>query len=261
MNPPALPPPLRRGERWFQEFERRGNVRGFTEPFVHPLLRANLWLVRGADRDLVVDSGLGVARLRAALPEMFERDPLLVLTHAHADHAGGAHEFGDRLIHVAEAAMLASPEPVALQGESYQAGLRAAMAAAGHPLDGCLLERRPDTTFAIDGFTRRAAAAALVEAGQKLDIGGTAFTVLHLPGHSPGSLGLLDERAGTLFSGDAIYDGTLLDDLPGSDRDAYLATARRLMELPVAVVHAGHDPSFDARRLRELCAGYLASNA
>jgi hypothetical protein len=34
------------------------------EPHVHELLRANTWHVRGGDRDLLVDCGLGVAATR-----------------------------------------------------------------------------------------------------------------------------------------------------------------------------------------------------
>ena len=57
-----------------------------------------------------------------------------------------------------------------------------------------------------------------------------------------------------LFSGDAVYDGPLLDELDGSDIPAYVATMRRFRELPVTVVHGGHEPSFGRERLVELCA-------
>lgn len=56
-----------------------------------------------------------------------------------------------------------------------------------------------------------------------------------------------------------IYDGPLLDQLPGSDIEAYCSTMERLLELPVTVVHAGHDPSFGRERLRELALDYLRS--
>ena len=86
-----------------------------------------------------------------------------------------------------------------------------------------------------------------------------AFEVLHLPGHSPGSIGLWEAGTGVLFSGDAVYDGPLLDELDGSDIDAYLAhhgpPPRRC---PVTVVHGGHEPSFGRDRLVELCDAYLA---
>jgi len=81
--------------------------------------------------------------------------------------------------------------------------------------------------------------------------------VLHLPGHSPGSIGLWEAATGTLFSGDAIYDGPLLDDLPDSDIAVYCRTMERLLRLPARVVHGGHDPSFDGDRLRSLARAYL----
>jgi glyoxylase-like metal-dependent hydrolase (beta-lactamase superfamily II) len=101
----------------------------------------------------------------------------------------------------------------------------------------------------------------VLDDGDGVDLGDRAFEVLHLPGHSPGSIGLWEEATGTLFSGDAVYDGPLLDQLDGSDVDAYLSTMRRLRDLPVAVVHGGHEPSFGRERLVELCDAYLARRA
>ena len=80
-------------------------------------------------------------------------------------------------------------------------------------------------------------------AGQRhitVDLGNRSFQVLHLPGHSPGSIGLWEEDSGTLFSGDAIYDGPLLDGLEDSDIDDYLLTMERLQDLPVSVVLVGN---------------------
>lgn len=91
-----------------------------------------------------------------------------------------------------------------------------------------------------------------------IGLGDRTFEVLALPGHSPGSMGLYEAHTGTLFSGDAVYDDeVLLDTLPGSDREAYRRTVRRLRDLPVAVVHAGHAASFGRARLAELCDAYL----
>jgi len=97
----------------------------------------------------------------------------------------------------------------------------------------------------------------ILDEGDVIDLGDRAFEVLHLPGHSPGSIGLWDAASGTLFSGDAVYDGPLLDQIDGSDIDDYIATMQRLRELPVTVVHGGHEPSFDRRRLVEICDAYI----
>ena len=55
-----------------------------------------------------------------------------------------------------------------------------------------------------------------------------------------------------------MYDGPLLDGNSDSDVDAYVATMERLRELPVEVVHGGHEPSFGRERLVELCDEYIA---
>jgi glyoxylase-like metal-dependent hydrolase (beta-lactamase superfamily II) len=99
----------------------------------------------------------------------------------------------------------------------------------------------------------------VLEEGDVVDLGDRSFEVLHLPGHSPGSIGLWEAATGILFSGDAVYDGPLLDELDGCcDIDAYVATMRRLWDLPVTVVHGGHEPSFGRARLVAICDDYLA---
>ena len=81
--------------------------------------------------------------------------------------------------------------------------------------------------------------------------------MLHLPGHSPDSIGLFDRARGTLFSGDAVYDGPLLEGFYDGGPDAYVATMERLRELPVQVVHGGHEASFGRGRLVEICDAFL----
>jgi glyoxylase-like metal-dependent hydrolase (beta-lactamase superfamily II) len=84
------------------------------------------------------------------------------------------------------------------------------------------------------------------------------FEVLHVPGHSPGSIALWEEATGVLFSGDAVYDGPLVDDAYHSNGDDYLRTLVRLRELPVTVVHGGHFPSFGRQRYRQIIDDYVA---
>lgn len=74
-----------------------------------------------------------------------------------------------------------------------------------------------------------------------------------------GSIGLLDLRTGEFFSGDAIYEGGLVDDLPECDIEAYEITMKRLSELDVDVVHGGHGAMFGRDRLREIALSYLVS--
>ena len=106
-------------------------------------------------------------------------------------------------------------------------------------------------------WAERADHRAPVEDGDIVDLGDRQFQVLHIPGHSPGSIGFWEETTGIFFSGDCIYDGPLLDGFSDSNITDYIASMKRLRDLPVRVVHAGHDPSFGRERLLELIDAYL----
>jgi glyoxylase-like metal-dependent hydrolase (beta-lactamase superfamily II) len=93
--------------------------------------------------------------------------------------------------------------------------------------------------------------------GAKIDLGDREFTVLHLPGHTPASIGLFDEVGGALFSGDVVYDDILIDDCVGSDVGKYRDSMQRLIDLDVTVVHPGHGDSFGGARLREIASAHL----
>jgi glyoxylase-like metal-dependent hydrolase (beta-lactamase superfamily II) len=226
------------------------------------LIRCNIWHVRGRDRDLVIDTGLGMASLREAARHLFEKKLTAVATHAHYDHVGGLHEFEDRMIHSAEAAKAASGSAASLYGAGKEDTLLESIRAAGYDVPAELFTAVPDEEYDPRRYhVLPAPATRTVDEGDIIDIGDRRFEVLHLPGHSPGSIGLWEAATGILFSGDALYDGPLLDELPGSDIATYVATMKRLKDLPVSVVHAGHDPSFGRARLRELCAAYLVKRA
>lgn len=234
-----------------------------SEPHVDPFLRANLWLVRGSERDLVVDTGNGIVPLRpfvAALQDDPGKPLVAVATHVHCDHAGGLHEFDERLVHEAEIRQLRHLADVPpLLASSWPRAFVEECAAAGYPLPEVLLEARPSGDFDPSVFTPTPCRATrALHDGDVIDLGDRRFEVLALPGHSPGGIGLWEAETGMLFSGDTVYDdGELLDSLPGGDEEAYRATVRRLRDLPVEVVHAGHEPSFGRARLIEICDAYL----
>jgi glyoxylase-like metal-dependent hydrolase (beta-lactamase superfamily II) len=109
---------------------------------------------------------------------------------------------------------------------------------------------------------RPVAPTRVVDEGDEIDLGDRRLTVLHLPGHTPGELGLWEEETGTLFSGDCVYEsGVLLDELPESNVGDYVRSMRRLRDVPVRVVHGGHDDAFGRERLLELIDAYVAARA
>ena len=250
---------LPRVETWFERRRVDDAITLLWEPHVVPLMRCNIWHVRGRHRSLVVDTGMGLVSLVDAATDLFGGPVTAVATHGHDDHIGNHHEFADCLVHPLESALLADPplrtlDPVAAWGEETLADLRRM---------GYALQDRWFVTALPQGFVTEtcrqlpARVTRLVDEGDVVDIGDRSFEVLHLPGHSPGSIGLWEAATGTLFSGDAVYDDALLDELPESDIGDYCRTMERLLTLPVNVVHAGHDPSFGRDRLREIARDYL----
>ncbi len=94
---------LRVASRWFERKTMDDGLTLLWEPHVHPLLRCNIWHLRGRDRDLLVDTGLGVAPLRSEIADLIEKPLAAVATHIHYDHVGGLHEFEERWMHRIEA--------------------------------------------------------------------------------------------------------------------------------------------------------------
>ncbi|QHQ36935.1 MBL fold metallo-hydrolase [Algicella marina] len=247
---------------WYHATQLSERLWLITEPRVHPIFSANMHLVLGRDGDLLIDSGMGVAPLRPFVDTLRpERDkPLTLLsTHTHVDHIGAAHEFDIRLVHPLEAEALRRPEPYSLNAEEIPERLRRLFLDAGYPpLWPLLVDAVPWKAYDVAAYELKGAEPTrMVEDGDVVDLGDWHAEVLHLPGHSPGQVGLWEAETGTLFGADAIYDGPLIYDGAGMSVADYAATLRRIASLPVTSVHGGHDPSFGKERMDEIVRRYL----
>jgi glyoxylase-like metal-dependent hydrolase (beta-lactamase superfamily II) len=254
---------LKVADRWFERKTISDDITHIWEPHVHPLLRCNVWHVRGRDKDMLIDTGMGLSSLKNEIQDLGDKPVTAVATHIHYDHVGCLHEFDDRIMHKVEAPRMESYEEFApLRTADFPPDVIEGIVAAGYeePEGDCLITASPNAEFDVDRYAIVSTKPTrTVDEGDVIDIGDRHFEVLHLPGHSPGSMGLWEKASGILFSGDAIYDGPLLDQLPDSDIADYIATMKRLKELPVRVVHGGHEPSFGRARLHELADKYLAA--
>ena len=248
-------------DRWFEHQRIDDDITLILEPHVDPLGRCNIWHVRGSEKDLLIDTGMGIRELKPVIDDLFGRDVMAFATHTHFDHVGGLYEFEERIVSRQESDIMTDADNrFSLFRESMDPEIVHCLEEAGYDLPPCLIDALPEEGYDPHAYcVRPATPSRIVDEGDIVSIGSRRFEVLHLPGHSPGSVGLWEEQTGILFSGDSVYDGPLLDMLPESDIEVYCRTMERLASLPVTVVHAGHEPSFGRERLRELCHAYLES--
>ena len=229
---------------WYETLRFADDVTLIHEPWIKPFFRCNMWHVRGRDRDLLFDSGLGHFSLRAHVPLVAERDLLCVASHTHFDHIGCHHEFGPCAVHAAESEILADPRNGWTLADRYATDE--------------MFDRLPEGWDTSRYHVRPATVGRILQHGDVIDLGDRAFKVIHTPGHSPGGIGLFEAKTGIFLSGDIVYDGPLIDDAYHSDVPTYVDTLERLRALPVSIIHGGHFPSFGPMRFRQLIDEYVA---
>jgi glyoxylase-like metal-dependent hydrolase (beta-lactamase superfamily II) len=231
------------GHPWFVAEDMGEGITRLIERYIDPLLESNVWHVSGRDRDMVVDFANGVGALRPAIDPFSEGRPVIaVATHGHFDHIGGLHEFEDRRVHEADAEMARDPFPLRLRREDFTEGTEDIYDYYGFALPDLLVSALPAADFDVAAWsTPPVEPTVLLHEGDDVDLGDRRFVVLHLPGHTAGSIGLWEADTGILFSGDALYVDARLS---WDDATAFVASLERIAELPITRVHAGHDRSF-----------------
>jgi hydroxyacylglutathione hydrolase len=138
----------------------------------------------------------------------------IVITHTHWDHVADAKA----LVEATGALLLA------------------------HPL---AVERlaHPPAVFAPPVPVPPVTTSGTLEDGDTVNLGGFSFRVMHLPGHEPAHIALVDEGAGVFLGGDVLFPGGHgRTDIPGSDQEVMNRSLRRIVaELPGEMtVFPGH---------------------
>jgi hydroxyacylglutathione hydrolase len=168
---------------------------------------------------IIIDPGLQPQPLIDFLQNNSLKPLAVILTHGHIDHVAGLSALKQNFpeikvhIHTLDAEMLADPHATL--------SLMAAASLTAQPPDKLLSDN--DT----------------------IDIAGINLTVLHTPGHTPGGISLYSKEDDIVFTGDALFAGSIgRTDFPFSDSDQLLQSIKqKLLTLPEnTAVYTGHGP-------------------
>jgi hydroxyacylglutathione hydrolase len=175
-----------------------------------------------AKRGAVVDPGGDLDRIEAAITKTGMTVEKILLTHGHIDHAAGAAELKEKL--------------------------------GGIPIEGPHL----DDKFLLDSLAQSALAFGMTGArdvtpdrwlaeGDAVTVAGAVFSILHCPGHSPGSVAYVNREQRFALVGDVLFRGSIgrTEGLPLADHDTLIRSIRtKLLPLgdDVAFI-CGHGPT------------------
>ncbi len=172
------------------------------------------YLVEGKKRALLIDTLTGLGNLRNYVATLTRLPVTVVCTHGHFDHCGGALDFEQAWFPTDDADLLRTQESVDKKFWFERMIVRA---------------RKLPMHFTREDFTpERPFPWRALKEGAEFDLGGRTLTAIEIPGHSHGSMGLLDSKTGIFFSGDAGSRSTFVFLNSSTTIEEYLKSLLRL---------------------------------
>ncbi|MBD1378875.1 MBL fold metallo-hydrolase [Metabacillus arenae] len=183
-------------------------------------LQTNAYILSNKEKDCVIfDPGSEGDKVNQYIQKEKLNPLAILLTHAHFDHIGGVDDVRKKwcipvYIHEEEKDWLTNPE-----------------------LNG--------STFFLTGGITAKPADHLLKGDQTLTIQDFTFSVYETPGHSPGSVSFYHKESQAVFSGDALFAGSIgRTDLRGGNHEQLIKSIHeKLLTLPEeTIVLSGHGP-------------------
>jgi hydroxyacylglutathione hydrolase len=152
-----------------------------------------IYLLAGEKRALLIDTGWGVDDLPALVRSLTTLPLTIVNSHGHHDHFSGNGLFaqgaiGSALLNAADRFMA---KPIPPRERRWV-------------IDKMLSRRLPRSISLEDWRPAPGSEFGDLNDGDCLDLGGRTVEVISVPGHSPGSVALLEKPGGLLFTGDSV---------------------------------------------------------
>ncbi len=197
----------------------------------------NIYLAEGSKNALLIDTGLGAADLAGTVKKLTNKPVLVVNTHGHPDHSGSNYQFDKIYMHQADieaAKMYSAPEMRKNVGGSMLNGQK--------PGEADIYKENEKTPVYI-----------AVSEGFEFNLGDRILKVIETPGHTTGSICLLDTKNKVLFSGDNNNTHVWLFLEGCSPLSGYLKT----LEKQVARLHEfttlfpGHGPAMESSFIKD----------
>ncbi len=147
----------------------------------------NIYVVEGKDSALVIDTGYGFGDLKACVQSLTNLPLIVVNTHMHVDHAGNDHQFDKVYLHSADFEFVEDVYGKEQRKNNFMSRVKDMPEAEFN----AKVNVSPPTLIPV-------------KEGHIFDLGGRKLEVIEVPGHTPGSICLLDSENKILFAGDHI---------------------------------------------------------
>ncbi len=204
-----------------------------------------MFLIEGSERALLIDTGYGAWDLEGTVRKLTDKELIVCNTHGHLDHNGGNGLF-DRVYQEE-----ADAEANAFHSDPEN---RRNFVIKFLGITGKFLVKLPGLRQLTDRISN-IRPMRLEPMPDSFDLGNKTIEVIRTPGHTPGSVCLLDRRSGILYTGDTVCDeGVLLM----CDHSLSVSTFRDSLEKLIELREQGvFDTMFPSHHKRELVPQFL----